>query len=452
MSNESALTCSHIEYQQEPYPYLLPLVPNGLGTGDVEALTSYFCRQAEQTMMLAHAFSHNLLLTTLGAENLPKNIKQPDNYLHAFNGIGALARRHIEALTNASEGKIDARMLTMMPLAPASETQARGLLKNSRHWCNQCWIQDLEAKRTPYTRLYWCFKDTSVCIHHECRLTSQCPACDQTQKAFPRFPRQWICDQCGEKLYAHDSAFKAEEFTNEEAWKSMSLHNLIDRIQRERPEIPDDAVQKALKRILAGTHLNASQFTKKLDVDYAIINRMLLGHNTLLPVILDLCYRMDIPIDQFLFDKDILSEPSHWRQLPRPKFSSHARMDKKHRTKVATSIKKMINENPNPPQRLSHIANKLNTTVDVIRYHFPDELKILSQRYSSWQRDENRNQHTERLEKLCAGIFSLARRGVYPSTRKLHDLELVIPSDLRREDVKTLLKPLQEIYSELEQR
>jgi len=68
---------------------------------------------------------------------------------------------------------------------------------------------------------------------------------------------------------------------------------------------------------------------------------------------------------------------------------------------------------------------------------------------TAWDRKQRRCSNTERLQNISDAVFSLVRHGIYPSERKLRDLGYVIPSDLRRDDVKHLLSTLQEIYREL---
>lgn len=53
-------TAGAIKYSSDCCPYFLPVPVYGQGSGDVEALSSYICRQAEMVGEWAHSYTTRL--------------------------------------------------------------------------------------------------------------------------------------------------------------------------------------------------------------------------------------------------------------------------------------------------------------------------------------------------------------------------------------------------------
>lgn len=446
----AVLQCQGIERSQAQYPYFLPLMPIGYRSGDIEAMSSYVCRQSEQQMELAHPFSRRLLIRYVSPENLPACLKLPASGLKACNGFGVMSERFIEAINTATEGIFDAKYLTYCPLQPLNDPSSRGLQRQNLAWCSDCWREDVAQESTPYVRLYWLCQQTRICVHHNSRLSEFCPACGDVQHQFPAFPRQWVCNRCGHDLYEHDADYVAENYTNEEAWASHSIYRLIERINQAQTEPRRDAVKRAIDRLLLSLKISSSEFAECLNVDVKMINNILSGERKpYFPAFMDLCYRLDIPPDHFVFDREVLTAKELWKNIDKPIFGAASNLSDHQKRKIARALKKVIKSRPTPPIRVSHFARKHEISYSALFFNFRDEYNELRRRWLKWQQEHRRHHNTDRLQYVAEAVFSLARNGIYPSDRKLRDLGYVIPSDLRREDVVLVLRALQEVYSNL---
>lgn len=445
------LDIEEIDFVQGRFPYFIPLKPAGLQSGDIEAMSSYLCRQAEMAMEWSHTYGQRLLDNFVTTQDLPVCKKSSAEGLRLCNSIGIVASRYIEALTIASDGKINAEFLTLYPLRFLCEHNARGLLKLYLEWCPECWNEDRESGGSPYVRLYWLVESTKICVIHERRLSMYCPACGEIKLQYPKFPRQWVCDKCGEDLSKPDKKHSSENFTAQDSWISHAIYRLIERINSNGLILDRYIVSHALRRLLQSSKLSQLDFCHKLNIKPKSIQNMLdAKHRPYFLAVLDLCYRMDLPPDQFLLDKDFLTSPELWRGLDKPAFVTRINLPLKQKIRIRTELCKIIIDDPKPPIRVSHIAAKFDVTYTRLQYNFPDEYRELRRRWTLWERNNRTNSHTTRLEHFVTAVFSLARHGIYPSERKLRDLELVLPSDLRREDIKLILKALQEVYSDLQ--
>lgn len=451
LSEIELLKTEEIDFFESRFPYFIPVKPAGQRSGDVEAMSSYLCRQAETVLEWSHVYSKRLLDAFVTTQELPACRKDSSEVLRLCNGIGIVSSRYIEALTTASEGKINGQFLTLYPLRFLCEDNARGLQKQYMEWCPDCWKEDRELGESPYVRLYWLVESTKICVIHNRRLSMYCPACGDVKLQFPKFPRQWICDKCGEDLSKPDANHVLENFTSQDVWVSNAIYRLIERIYSDELILDQHIVAKSIGRLLQWSNLSQLDFCHKLNVEPKSIKNMLSpNRKPYFLALLDLCYRMDLPPDQFLLDKDILTSTELWRGLPKPAFTSKVNLNHKKKSYIRDELKKLLADNPTPPIRVSHLASKFDISYTCLQYNFPDEYRELRSRWTKWDKNYRKNNHTARLEHFASAIFSLARHGIYPSERRLRDLELVLPSDLRREDVKCLLRAFQEIYSDFQ--
>jgi len=201
-----------------PRSALYAFPPIGVGTADVESLTSYFCRLA-----VAHCVSSTDLLHRIskscGWSAPPKNFWKDVN----LSGMGDVAERYACALSAmTSVERLD--LLTLRPwrnvIAQSSKAPA------TTRWCAACFEEDLVQGGMPYFRLAWDVGDIDVCAKHGTRLPDACSDCGRTgarNNAACVVPG-WCC-YCGAPLgrvqEAHASASAAE------TWKAAQVGQLL---------------------------------------------------------------------------------------------------------------------------------------------------------------------------------------------------------------------------------
>lgn len=445
-----AAPVGRIFYKPSKQPYILPLPILGFGSGNIEALSSYICRQAENVCEPAHPYSMRMLRSILEDAESDRDIPSTSHKdYYSCNGIGALQSRFTNAIQTATKGQIKAQLMTLKPLEFLTDRLSHGLIRDRMHWCQSCWNEDLARGDAPYLRLYWTLKQTHVCAVHNRKLLDLCPACGNEQQQFPSFPRQHICDNCGHELYkiTNKQERLAESYTSEESWFSHANYNLIEKLSSGRYHVSQETVSRAFRRILNTTQLDINEFSEKLKLSKRMVKGVIAKTRRLyFPSLLDMCYRLDIPPDQFLFEPANLTDPSAWRTHAQTEYVIMAKLSPRKKQRIYEDLAKELKSKKAPPVRLSHVASKHGIKASTIRYNFPKESKELARRYRDWERKFRKESNHALLEALTSGIFSLARTGVYPSERKLRDLNYVKAHDLRREDVRLLLSTYQDIY------
>lgn len=175
---------------------LYHMAPIGIGTPQVESLTSYLARLAE-----AHCTKLGKLLATEVAPLIGRPVFQ--NTVdwtrdgHTLNGVGEHPRRCVDILQRLT------RQPNLKPLTflPWSQVVDRSLLVRSRKaWCSSCFSDWRSQGQILYEPLLWACEQVNVCPVHGDLLKTRCPnaACSAWQPMVSNFARSgscWRCDQ-----------------------------------------------------------------------------------------------------------------------------------------------------------------------------------------------------------------------------------------------------------------
>lgn len=155
-----------------PRSTLHALAPMGLGSADVESLTSYFCR-------LAH--SHGMTARNLAAWTL-EHYEQPipDDYKwfrRSFAGMSVETEQWAAWLSELT-GVANLDHLTLAPWRALISTPS--LAPVSDRWCPCCLAEDKANQQSPYLRISWDLAPVTACLRHKVELTSECPHCGKS--------------------------------------------------------------------------------------------------------------------------------------------------------------------------------------------------------------------------------------------------------------------------------
>jgi hypothetical protein len=153
--------------------WLYPVELRGRATGQVESLTGYIARVAEQHLVTPSTLLHR------GLEWW--DVGKPEM-------IGVWSRRttHLrlrsEVNGNHSAERwtaLLARLSGVQHLAQSTTNRwshlfpARRLTKSHHAWCPDCYAEENGC----YDRLLWCLSPVEVCPIHKCPLATHCPSC-----------------------------------------------------------------------------------------------------------------------------------------------------------------------------------------------------------------------------------------------------------------------------------
>ncbi len=235
-----------------PRSTLHALTPLGVGTAEVESLTSYFCR-------LAH--SHGMTARNLGAWILTHfDQPVPADFKWSQRSFSSLSPETEEWAARLAEltgvGALD--RLTLVPWRQLLPTQ--GLAPSSDRWCTCCLAEDRAAENPPHLRLAWDLAPVTACAHHEVQLVSACPHCQRTNvrnRAATVVPG--YCTSCG--------GFLGNAQTTPAAPEALWVARQVGQMLAGNPAVAPDGVGALLEVVIEKMASGrVGTFAKKLGV------------------------------------------------------------------------------------------------------------------------------------------------------------------------------------------
>lgn len=437
-----------IKYSGDSCPYFLPVPVYGQNSGDIEAQSSYICRQAEMVGEWAHSYTTRLFEEYLQDEDLPKDRHIPSKDTHAYNSIGVAEARLSKAISLASQGRINPNVMTLRCIENLTDLRKHGLMRDHIAWCNTCWKQDIDSGRKPYLRLYWTLQQAKICVRHNENLNILCPNCESTNQQFPNFPRQWICDKCGHSLFDEKPNKKSAKICDSDLWFSNAVYRLLEAINRYGFTIDEFTIPKAFRRVIETTNLTVYDLARELQIRHRRLKGIIEGkRRPYFAAFMDLCYRMDIPPHELLFSTCNLTDPENWKDFGKTSFTNMSKLTAQKKAAIKKALEEALRSNQSPPPQVSKIATEFGIKYTTIQQNFEPEYNELVKRRIKWERQLRKTRHQHRIESLCEGIFKLARSGKFPSERNIRKIEAAKPHELRRYDLSLILSAFQQVYT-----
>ncbi|KQL21234.1 TniQ family protein [Cytobacillus solani] len=158
-----------------PRSKLYNIEPIGLGTPNVESLTSYISRLAE---------CHNLNIATLVCKTftpyintqsrkrdfIKGSIGPKTKYINGNSPISLEYVSALEALTTRND-------LIYLTMNSWSGLFSNSVIGESRKWCPNCLEEAKNKENEIYEPLIWYIKDIKLCDKHQVNLEDSCPKC-----------------------------------------------------------------------------------------------------------------------------------------------------------------------------------------------------------------------------------------------------------------------------------
>lgn len=224
-----------MHFDQNPRSTLHALKPFGLGSPEVESLTSYFCRLA---------YSHGMTAQKL-ADWVLAHFERPvcERYGWHQRNLASMSLQTEEWAAWLSEltGVASLDRLTLAPWRHLLGVP--GLAPRSDRWCPCCLADDLRHGGEPYFRLAWDIAPADSCSRHKVQLVSTCPHCQRSNvrnRAAVVVPG--YCTACGGFLGDAEAAVASPQ--------SMWMARQVGLMLADRPLVSSEGVVPLLETVI----------------------------------------------------------------------------------------------------------------------------------------------------------------------------------------------------------
>lgn len=170
------------------------LAPLGVGTDQIECLSSYLSRMAD-----AHGVTRHQLISHLRVwwKQRRRRILPRCEEL-TWNGYGPNVHIALQALRDAT-GQ-DLTDCTLIRLRGTCSGNCISSVRHTRYWCPACYQDDIRSDLPVYDRLVWQLQVSDRCAIHRHRLLNRCPSCGGLQRNDISMTGLDRCSRCSHDL------------------------------------------------------------------------------------------------------------------------------------------------------------------------------------------------------------------------------------------------------------
>jgi transcriptional regulator with XRE-family HTH domain len=343
--------------------------PVDMGTAMGEGLTSYLARLAAAHCVYPGILLREMILPMLEeAEMQGKGAEQHSLWRrdgsgsHLINVTGSRAQvalQVLETLTLRPDlGGLSLAMLAeVLPL--------RGLMRSRLAWCPACYEEWQTNEQVVYDPLLWKFREISLCVRHGVRLQTACPNCARSQPHLAWRSRPGYCAFCAWPLFGEqtESHKPIDPETPEFIWQYWVTQTL-GVVVAHLPSVQNSPkrehirlmVNRAVERLVGG---DIAAFARLLDLSRHTVENWCQGKRIPeLDMLLRLCYRLNLSLDEVLFQGAEVLQPCLQDLIPEARFRPRRRttIDKE---RIFRLLELAANSTEDPPPSLQEMGQRL---------------------------------------------------------------------------------------------
>ena len=424
----------HNVLQEENTPLrsrLYSLVPYEIGTVWCESLTGYINRLG---------WSHHVSACALAAEVI---IPQLDEHQHwgtpasvfgakwamSLNGAGAITNAWMRVLSHLT-ARTDLPLLTLP--CWVGDLPPRRQLRETPAWCPWC-LSEWQATGQPlYQPMLWMIRLVTVCPRHRIVLVNRCPSCQKSQPLLARNNTQpFECASCTTWLGGEtfSVAVENEELLAWQEWiwtvlQELQAASLVAGMLRWKPFFKHLATSLKEQK-------GYSQLAQATGIDRTNIYRWVDETDTYTPTletVLKFCYVCKITPLQVMNGQPISLQQIVQRGAELHDLLPRRRNQRVDRERCQTLLQAIL-DGREEPLGVYQVAERLGYEACQLRYHFPEECKLVTQRAKEYRKQRKAQHLAQICEQVRQAVLSVHSQNMYPSQRKLRPL---LPGGLMR--------------------
>lgn len=311
LGNSTYQTYPHWDIESPPLPArsrLFRLQPIGIGTAEVESLTSYIARLAETHCVSPRKLLCEEILAPAGKHTVHYSSSPffSGEHINSMGSLAELTATSLERLTMQD----DLHLMTMLPWRNVLSQQQ--LIKANKAWCTSCYQERASAGGKMYDSLIWMLKPVLICQKHQEQLSQVCPHCNRYLPLLSKFYRPGHCSRCQRWLGVTDR-LKAKRrggglVWTEELKQQLSFVHIIGELLSVSPSLTSVPTFQSFHTNIAQYIENNACGSINLFSDYVqiwsgTIRRLTKGEIKLtLEVLCRLCFKLSISPFSLLSD------------------------------------------------------------------------------------------------------------------------------------------------------
>ncbi|WP_374965393.1 TniQ family protein [Lysinibacillus sp. RS5] len=394
---------------------LYSIEPIGIGTINVESLSSYISRLADAHCVTVGDIMTHLITSKIDKKYINNLVFKGGNGFYksssAINGHGNIADNFIEVIAFLTKRR-DIGKTTFVNCREI--VPFRGLLKSSRHWCPSCFQADLESKQIVYERLSWNLQPFLKCIIHDRTLESVCPFCKSSMYTLERKSVTGYCSKCfywlgnfeeSQNITINDGETNDDSMrTFFTAFINLSFENYC--VSR--------SISFYLERNFEGSLTKAAGF-------FGYPKSTLWGwkEGTNLPplnALIKITMKLQISLAEFFnMEKSKITLKNDCFD----RIVSSGRVKKDHK-KIQDFLKLIIAEKR--PYSLSEIANLMECDRKLLTQIYPNECQQIKINYLDDLEMKKQFKNNAMKKSIDNAVYTLMKRGTYPSSGKVEEI------------------------------
>jgi hypothetical protein len=280
---------------------LYSLPPKGIGTAQVESLTSYVMRLAN-----AHAVSPGTLVRQ---EIFPFLTIRPQRLsgvpLYSINGLGTHFTDWVNALQRLTlRGDLDG--LTLLPWQNLLASE--GSLRRYRMWCPLCYEDRRIENDGVYDSLLWMLSSVTACPAHAVPLEERCPRCKKRCLPLPARGIVGYCHHCNAWLGRSDGDLELPGEESQDLKSRVQVARdvgdlLSSRLFKEPPSLAyfQDNIRRAIEDWSGGNRLMLCRIAQINDK--SLTEWLGASHLPSLSLLLRVARNLRMPLHRFVLEQ-----------------------------------------------------------------------------------------------------------------------------------------------------
>jgi transcriptional regulator with XRE-family HTH domain len=372
-----------------PRSRLFNLRPEGLGTAEVESLTGYITRLAQEHSMSAHAIVTKEIAACMIGSRVQAYTLVGRKLSRLLNGVGDVPLEAVSALEGLTFRQ-DVRFTTM--LTWTSVLSPFELMRHARAWCPACYQERLDAGSPVYEQLIWTFEAVTLCPVHKRPLAGKCPHCDRELPLLSAGSRPGHCSLCYRWLgvSAWDGAGPGEELD-----EGLEAARQIGGLLAAAPGLPALPSREQFVKNLRcsadqATWGRINDFAALVGLWHVAVRRLLEGRQApTIKMLLKICRRLNVSSLNLLTASEDIVVPG--REGVLESLRKHQAKRARQRRAEPMSFddtEKEVTESLTelPPPSMREVARRTGRHASVIERRFPALYAKVVARYSEFNR------------------------------------------------------------------